>query len=180
MLKFGWKVAHKTKISQYLEEFRFFWCPIDPQVARLVDIYQGFHFILKFDKNSTLYIFFYDFQSNPWSIFTSLMAIFQAFLLIIRLNNTNSKLLQPFISWFARFWWSRTPVLIHYWDGQHIKPGQFQIGGVLETNKCTDGRIKTLTLRTPTTPNIRQCLLNEKDFDRLTCVHSCVLQQDLK
>ena len=76
--------------------------------------------------------------------------------------------------------------LIHYRDGQHMKPGQFQIGVVVEAHKRTDGRIKTLTLRTPSNKNpitrdLRQCFLSEKDFDKLTnVVHSCLLQQDQK
>ena len=76
--------------------------------------------------------------------------------------------------------------LVHYRDGQHMKPGQFQIGVVIEAHKRADGRIKTLTLRTPSNKNpitrdLRQCFLSEKDFDKLTNVlHSCLLQQDQK
>ena len=76
--------------------------------------------------------------------------------------------------------------LIHYRDGQHMKPGQYQIGVVITANKRADGRIKTLTLRTPTNKNpitrdIRQCFLSEGDFDKLTnYVHSCLLSQDPK
>ena len=76
--------------------------------------------------------------------------------------------------------------LVHYRDGQHMKPGQFQIGVVIEAHKRADGRIKTLTLRTPSNKNpitrdVRQCFLSEKDFDKLTnVVHSYLLQQDQK
>ena len=76
--------------------------------------------------------------------------------------------------------------LVHYRDGQHMKPGQFQIGVVVEALKHADGRIKTLTLRMPSNKNpitrdLCQCFLSDKDFDKLTnVVHSCLLQQDQK
>ena len=74
--------------------------------------------------------------------------------------------------------------LIHYQDGQHMKPSQYQIGVVIAANWRADGRIKTLTLRTPTNKNpithyICQCFLSEGDFDKLNnYVHSCLLPQD--
>ena len=56
--------------------------------------------------------------------------------------------------------------LINYRDGQHMKPSQYQIGVVIAANRHADGKIKTLTLRTPTNKNpitrdIRQCFLSE-------------------
>ena len=63
-----------------------------------------------------------------------------------------------------------------------MKPGQFQLGVVTETNHRPDGSIKTLTLKTPSNKHpivrdIRKCFLLEHDFLKLTePVHSCLLQ----
>ena len=72
--------------------------------------------------------------------------------------------------------------LVHYCDSAHMKPGQFQLGVVTETNHRPDGSIKTLTLKTPSNKHpivrdIRKCFLLEHDFLKLTePVHSCLLQ----
>ena len=78
--------------------FASFDAPLDPQVVRLVEIYQVLHFVLIFENSRALYIFFMIFKVIPEVYLLYLMAIFKVFLLIIRLNDTNSKLLQPFIS----------------------------------------------------------------------------------
>ena len=81
-----------------MKNFAPFDAPLDPKVARLVDIYQVLHFVLKFDISGALYIFLTIFKVIPEVSLLQLMTIFQVLLLIIRLNNTNSKLPQTFIS----------------------------------------------------------------------------------
>ena len=71
LLNFGWKVAHKTISSQFLEEFCFFWCPTWPPSCETSGDISGFTLCFDiWEQQSPLY-FFHDFQSNPWSIFTS-------------------------------------------------------------------------------------------------------------
>ena len=95
MLHFGWKVAHGTKNSQILEEFCFLWCTrLTPQVRRYVRFYTLFEI---WQQQRPLY-FFMIFNVIPEVFLLHLMAIFQVLLLIIRLDDTNSKLLQPSIS----------------------------------------------------------------------------------
>ena len=88
--------------------------------------------------------------------------------------------------WFQKFGNKiEAGTMIHYRDGVHMKPGQFQLGVVTGTNHRPDGSIKTLMLKTltnkhPIVRDIRQCFLTEHDYLSLTKpVHSCLLQ-DLK
>ena len=41
-----------------MKNFASFDAPLDPQVARLVEIYQDLHFVLKSDNSSALYVLF--------------------------------------------------------------------------------------------------------------------------
>ena len=59
----------KPKKSNSLKNFASLDAQLDPQVARLVEIYQVLHFVLKFDNSSALYNFFCDHETNAWSIF---------------------------------------------------------------------------------------------------------------
>ena len=85
--------------------------------------------------------------------------------------------------WFQKFPGDIEPgTMVLYRDSVHMKPGQFQIGNVIGTNRRPDGSIKTLVLKTPTNKNpiernIRNCYLSEHEFLKLTQnIHSCLLQ----
>ena len=88
----------EPKKLNFLKDFASLDTQFDPQVARLVKIYPILHFVLKFDNSSAIYIFFLIFKVIPEVYLLHLMAIFQALLLINKLDHKNSKLLQPFIS----------------------------------------------------------------------------------
>ena len=86
----------KRRIVNSLKNFTSFDGPLDHQFVRLVEIYQVLHFFLKFDNSSALYIFFMIFKVIPEVSLFHLMAIFQVLLLIVKLNDKNYILLQPF------------------------------------------------------------------------------------
>ena len=58
------KQRMKQRIVNALKNFTSINAPLDPQVARLVEIYLVLHFVLKFCQQQRPLHFFHDFQSN--------------------------------------------------------------------------------------------------------------------
>ena len=115
MTQFGWildvfedcsilaeKQRLKLRKLNSLMNFAFLDTQLDPQVARIVEIYLVLDFVLKFDNSSALYDFLWDPLSNFWSIcllFSGKM--WRILQLGIGQNRINPKILQPIM---ASFW----------------------------------------------------------------------------